>query len=686
MYGATWRVPDLKYLIRAMDNAMGGARHPDVQPKGSIVHNEGVFVRMQERQDDTTGRQSLRPLANILIYANKKTMRRFPIPEPYWPESISAKRAEFVLPMRAAIPTIIYAPVDEVYVIPDGSCFPDCFSISQDNAVVQELKTRKPGTCWPLYVENSNSVPGLGLPFGFLKMSVGGSVNLYPMSYDFPRLFRLLHDFKAHAANYRTKPPAGWVDELHRYLRSVPSYYRKPLRKALTILHIENLWPAGLPDAPYAPIIQFATKTLAGASAEWERLQVGRRNLKKGDVKDKAALNAVQKRSEGSCQNPFDVPRQSLLTDLAEMRASLSQLLKGKNHSGKLSQAEEDLRHSVSIAEMGNYAPTMARQRPLRDALEDEDMARKREKNVFGNPYRFAKDASFDEADEASTFGGEDDASSASEASVVTRRRKRPRRSGGSAIKPFDVRRAPRLSSSPAPVLVIPPVVSWNHLHTLNMAQLREDAEKDVLKRGRQRPTSPISHPMVALPAHHADMDMEVDESPNAVMPHENVDGDNSPNAVMPHDMNEYGLANSPYLPTPPPDASSFFDSPTVKTPMLNGSSVNLALLPQLNGTSVDIGLLPQLNGISVGGAPLPQLGHITWPPTPARPGRHPQSGLQSLASSDITASVNGFNYDSVLNHLRSPDPNRYLFDAQTADGAGTEAVTRGLMNQFLQQ
>ncbi|TPX60148.1 hypothetical protein PhCBS80983_g02020 [Powellomyces hirtus] len=117
---------------------------------------------------------------------------------------------------------------------------------------------------------------------------------------------------------------------------------------------------------------------------------------------------------------------------------------------------------------MGNYAPRMYKQQRLRDPLEDEDTARQRDKNVFGNPYRTDKKVSIDEEDEAAQMDAAVPASNASTSSssngstsTAKRKRRLPPRSTTSTTVSFNRARVPTISKMKLPFLDIPPLLAW---------------------------------------------------------------------------------------------------------------------------------------------------------------------------------------------------------------------------------
>jgi hypothetical protein len=62
----------------------------------------------------------------------------------------------------------------------------------EQSVLAQQLIKRPKGSCWTLFMKNSAQKAGMGQPFGFFRVGGAGSVNLYLLPYDFPRLFRIL--------------------------------------------------------------------------------------------------------------------------------------------------------------------------------------------------------------------------------------------------------------------------------------------------------------------------------------------------------------------------------------------------------------------------------------------------------------------------------------------------------------
>ncbi|KAJ3086956.1 hypothetical protein HK102_012109, partial [Quaeritorhiza haematococci] len=124
-----------------MDNCMGAVKppHPGVPPVQPVAFIQGVVVNFEEVPSADPSQP--RAPHKLLVYANPSVSRQFPIPESYWPESITGQP-----PARTAHPTILYTTRDDYYAIPEGFPF-DRYGMEQ-NHMAKELLTRRPGTCW----------------------------------------------------------------------------------------------------------------------------------------------------------------------------------------------------------------------------------------------------------------------------------------------------------------------------------------------------------------------------------------------------------------------------------------------------------------------------------------------------------------------------------------------------------
>ena len=101
-------------------------------------------------------------------------------------------------------------------------------------------------------------------------------------------------------------------------------------------------------------------------------------------------------------RNPFDIPRGRLLDQLVRMRANL--VGRGRGASCHTQTVDSDTRHTLPIAQMGNYQDYPKKQpMPLRE-LESQPVRQ----HMFGNPFKINKNLLMG-ADEVSGIGAIDE-------------------------------------------------------------------------------------------------------------------------------------------------------------------------------------------------------------------------------------------------------------------------------------
>ncbi|KAI8822622.1 uncharacterized protein EV422DRAFT_407263 [Fimicolochytrium jonesii] len=497
MRGEWWQIPNVRYLMHCIDNCMH-SKHPNVHPLAPVCTAEGVLVNMVE--SPVTAGNKPTTVEALMIHSTKSSTRHFPIPEAYWPDAIAPdpNTNTLSIPQRTAHPTIFYTRKDDIYPIPEG--FPvDRYSIDQRSEIVQALMKQKEKISWTLYVQGSGQTSGFGEPFGTLKYSESSkTVSMYLMPYNFPWLFSAILDLRRKGST-KLANAANTARDIADYIRSVPLYYREPLRKAFTQIDLMHLWPPDVLVQPNTHIADYYSETVAKATLMAQETQKSLQHLRSLAITAQPTLTSKGKTIESLPTNPFDVPRDQLLSALSDLRGAFKASL-GPGGSttfgpGHRSQEEEDRLHSLPISQMGNYAPRMHKQQRQRDPLEDEEVAKRRDKNVFGNPYRQDKKVSIDEEDEASQMevdveapDDEDAASLTSRGSgesgntgaTSTRKRRRLRAllagsaSSTTSTRSFKFNRVPRLSPSPAPILVVPPAPEWAKIRE---GSIREDME-----------------------------------------------------------------------------------------------------------------------------------------------------------------------------------------------------------------
>jgi hypothetical protein len=79
MGGECWTIPDNQVLKQTIENVMGAARHPNVNPVTSVAFIYGLVINFEEKSSDGT---PLQPQRQMIFTQSNYT--HFPIPESYW--------------------------------------------------------------------------------------------------------------------------------------------------------------------------------------------------------------------------------------------------------------------------------------------------------------------------------------------------------------------------------------------------------------------------------------------------------------------------------------------------------------------------------------------------------------------------------------------------------------------------
>ncbi|KAF8938344.1 Integrator complex subunit 6 [Haplosporangium gracile] len=422
MGGTSYRVRTLRHMLQAMDCMLGISKIPPTQySPQAVLHIYGVVVNFED-----------------LI-------------EPYWPEE-NAQR----LPTRNAQPTLHYHTKEEKAVdIPDG--FPYDKYVLAPCPMTQELLTRPPGTCWPVYIKNSYKTEGFGFPFGFLKANTTkNAVTLTVVAYNYPALFTLLVNLGTNR-----NPSTEWRRDFAEYLSHTPSYYYNPLRNALKRIGLYNIMPAEQGTLGLAIQNVLSTNKLK-ARADLDRLQA---------IESSAPTEAVVSKKRTLCANAFDVPRSELISVLGDLKlaffkelqltSSTSLSLTPSNVSifgGIRSTSakadplmDSDDLHTLPIADMGIYQDRMQKiqRENLRDPFRDEESVKSLQKTMFGNPYKQDKKVSIDEENEApaadDSMSSTNSSGGTSWSSILGGRKRKPRRRSVSP-SPFPLEKIPSLA------------------------------------------------------------------------------------------------------------------------------------------------------------------------------------------------------------------------------------------------
>ncbi|KAG0034021.1 Integrator complex subunit 6 [Podila clonocystis] len=460
MGGASYRVRTMRHMLQAMDCMLGISKIPPTQySPQAVLHIYAIVVNFEDlivdpRRPNTVNHHQLVYIPPGWLTPQNRHAGFFPIPEPYWPDTEAAR-----LPTRNAQPSVHFHTKEEKSIdIPEG--FPyDKYGVAPC-PMTQELLTRPPGTCWPVYIKNSYKTEGFGFPFGFLKANTHkNAVTLTVVAYNYPALFTLL----VHLNSLPNRMPnQEWQQDFKEYLSHTPSYYYTPLRNALRRMNINNVMPADQGSLNQVISRQLGKNKLQ-AKTELDRLL----SAEKADVNE---LLLSKKKALSS--NPFDALRSNSIAMLNDLKrpffkalqaSTTTQMVKNGSKNGSSFQfaqsrfgaprmdmtMDSDDLHSLPIADMGIYQDRMQKlqQENLRDPFRDEESVKSLQRTMFGNPYKQDKKVSIDEEDEASAAdsASTNSSTSGSSWSSILGRRRKPRRRSVSPAH-FPVERIPSLS------------------------------------------------------------------------------------------------------------------------------------------------------------------------------------------------------------------------------------------------
>lgn len=371
-----------------------------------------------------------------LIYVQRSAQKGFavgfwPLPEAFWPD-VNAS----ALPARSAHPTLKFTCTNQEPMIIDNLPF-DKYELEPSPLTLFILGRKQPNFCWQVFIQGSTKNGDTGHPFGYLKASTNLlTVNLFVLPYNYPMLLPLLDDlFKLH----RLKPSNEWRTQFHNYLRTMPSYYAGPLRRALTRMGAGNLAtsliPENMDNSLSYSVLNYLKRLKNQAKQEYDRIVSmtpykgkfgpdGIKVISRSPLKRELLENPVVRETPAflrdqltdfpgymlglpeksatethPLRNPFDIPRASLLDQVVRMRANL---LCGRGGVSHL--IDEDTRHSLPIGQMGNYQDYLKKQPlPLRE-LESAPVRQ----HMFGNPFKTNKNLMM-MTDEVSGIGGVDE-------------------------------------------------------------------------------------------------------------------------------------------------------------------------------------------------------------------------------------------------------------------------------------
>lgn len=384
-------------------------------------------IPQQQFQGSTTWHNCRR-----LIYVPRSAQKGYsvghwPIPEAFWPDLQCS-----TLPSRTAQPVVKFNCTPCEPMVIENLPF-DKYELEPSPLTQFILERRMPNICWQVYVNNSGKYSDTGHPFGYLKASSAlACVNLFVMPYNYPVLLPLLDElFKVH----KGKPTPKWRQQFENYLKTMPSYYAGPLRRALTRMGAPNLVPDNMDNSLSYSVITYLKKLKNQAKMEMDRLIAGigqKVQVNEGiKVEPRTKTSVLQRKDFNQLlqnfgdniqslkqelteyntftvgipdkdikpqmyRNPYDIPRSNLLDQIARMRTNYLQ--KSYNIT-KL--VDEDEAHSIPVQQMGNYQDYLKKQPPPLRELENAPAR----VHTFGNPFKVKENFKMvDEADEAN-FG-----------------------------------------------------------------------------------------------------------------------------------------------------------------------------------------------------------------------------------------------------------------------------------------
>ncbi|XP_025831551.1 integrator complex subunit 6-A isoform X2 [Agrilus planipennis] len=413
---------------------------PNMDKIDDILNKDDELSREYENSNDSPIKND-RPLPSLsstswhncrkMIYVQKNQkgfpLGFWPIPESFWPDMTAT-----VLPPRSAHPNVKFTCTNSDPMVIENLPF-DKYELEPSPLTQYILSRKQPTVCWQVFVANSYKNSEVGHPFGYLKASTNLScVNLFVMPYNYPVLLPLLDELlKIH----RWKPTNEWRTQFQNYMRTLPSYYAAPLRRALTrmgspVALAQTLIPETAENGISYSVSNYLKRLKNQAKIEYDRLcseilqrqtqNVSKNNfnipeqiwmlprvtLKKDLITHPLLLDkfnaqrdqlleqgnlfvcSIEKeRLSVSFKNPFDIPRDRLMQQVARMRNNFLQ-------SDWIAQ-DLDSAHSLPISQMGNYQEYLKRQTPQLREIESTPVRQ----HMFGNPFKIDKRMMVDEAD-----------------------------------------------------------------------------------------------------------------------------------------------------------------------------------------------------------------------------------------------------------------------------------------------
>nr|CAD2146044.1 unnamed protein product [Meloidogyne enterolobii] len=468
------------------------------------IQTNGIIIRFQKQgpdpilpngineNDQSKRDENNEQWKNSLVLIKSKVGQQhshWPIPEAYWPDSVKTS-----LPPRNAHPIVVFRceRVEPLF----NTDFPlDKYELDSASPLAQFiLDVKESNLCWQVFVENSYRQPGLGFPFGYIKISTSATVTLYVMPYNYPELLSLLAMGK--------DPKIGsshpqFQHKFEKYLKTVPAYYYSRLKNALSRIKV---MPPCLEEANtklygYCNLVALQTRIKHQGQQEFESACTAvHKNLQETSllppnsasfVKVSRSRSQLSKGALTSCtfrpavapfkslipadafkdtnillletpsqtlipslqfKNPFDIARENLYFQLDKMRLNFDQqvqtsnlhVLEGGLPGQKIKlQHAEDL-HNLPIAKMGIYEEYMKSLNAIGLGPKRELEPQVARPHAFGNPFKLDKKnmSIVDEVGEMNVNSDEPSSSSSISSAERREQRKRERENRASSEGP----------------------------------------------------------------------------------------------------------------------------------------------------------------------------------------------------------------------------------------------------------
>uniref|UniRef100_A0A914KMR3 VWFA domain-containing protein n=1 Tax=Meloidogyne incognita TaxID=6306 RepID=A0A914KMR3_MELIC len=376
------------------------------------IQTNGIIIRLQKQgpdpilpngineNDQSKRDESNEQWKNSLVLIKSKVGQQhshWPIPEAYWPDSIKTS-----LPPRNAHPIVVFRceRVEPLF----NTDFPlDKYELDSASPLAQFiLDVKESNLCWQVFVENSYRQPGLGFPFGYIKISTSATVTLYVMPYNYPELLSLLAMGK--------DPKIGsshpqFQHKFEKYLKTVPAYYYSRLKNALSRIKV------------MPPCLEEANTKLYGYC---NLVALQTRIKHQGQQEFESACNAVHKNLQETSLLP---PNSASFGGLPGQKIKL--------------QHAEDL-HNLPIAKMGIYEEYMKSLNAIGLGPKRELEPQVARPHAFGNPFKLDKKnmSIVDEVGEMNVNSDEPSSSSSISSAERREQRKRERENRASSEGP----------------------------------------------------------------------------------------------------------------------------------------------------------------------------------------------------------------------------------------------------------